>query len=389
MTQTVRDRVGIYVPHGDIPDVRGFSPAIVAWNHGILMRRFEPLFICAREVADRPLSDTRPSICRLSESRLYRRVFRKWTRWDPWPLHRRAASRARGHAAVIWHAHQLEFPVSDFRRAFGRPLPVVVHAHVTAQRFRPERGLADRYLAVSGYVREQMVERLGYPAERVEILPNGVDVDLFAPAGDGEKQALRRRLGLPGDARIVLFAGRKQLVKGFDLFLSVAEALAPKFPDVYWLAVGPEPEDAAREAGFRERLQQRHRLRATGRYRELAELPQTGIADVMRLSDVLFAPSRIETQGMVMIEGLASGLLVISRAVGGILESVRAGETGFLLSPTADIEEAATLLHSVLDRLPDFESMRQAGRADVVRRFSWEGVVARLEDIYQQILERA
>lgn len=133
--------VAIYVPHGDIPDARGFSPAIVAWETGRRLVRFDPLFVCARENLQRPRSETSPFIMRIREGSLYRRFFRKLTRLDPFPFHRRAVFLARGLSPVLWHAHQLEFPVNDFHSALGRRIPVLVHAHVTNQRFHPERGL--------------------------------------------------------------------------------------------------------------------------------------------------------------------------------------------------------------------------------------------------------
>lgn len=379
-------QAAIYVPHGDVPDERGFSPAIVAWQHGKRLRRFTPTFICARENTERPYKEHQPAIFRLHESHLYRRLFRKWTRLDPWPLHQRAAALARRLDPDLWHAHQLEFPVSGFRSSFGRTIPIVVHAHVTSHRFSAERGVADRYLAVSHYVRERMIGTLGYPAERVEVLPNGVDVNLFRPSSPQEKAALRLELGLPGDARIVLFAGRKQTVKGFDLFLAAARVLAPTHDDTYWLAVGPEPADAVREPTYSQRKCLSHALVESGRYLDYPAMRQTDLARLFRASDVLFVPSKIETQGMVMIEGLAAGLVVVSSDVGGVRESITPA-TGFLLRSPEDLDEAVAILSGVLDHLPTLEPISRAARADAVQRFAWDSIVEKLEQIYTQVLE--
>jgi glycosyltransferase involved in cell wall biosynthesis len=379
-------QAAIYVPHGDVPDERGFSPAIVAWQHGKRLRRFTPLFICARENTERPYREHKPAIFRLHEGMIYRRLFRKWTQLDPWPLHRRAAVLARRLAPTLWHAHQLEFPVNSFRSRFGRSIPVLVHAHVTSHRFSTERGVADRYLAVSHYVRERMIETLGYPANRVEVLPNGVDVNLFCPPSLQEKETLRLELGLPVDARIVLFAGRKQAVKGFDLFLAAVRALAPVHDDTYWLAVGPEPADAIREPAYQQRKRLARALTESGRYLDYPAMRHTDLARLFRASDVLFVPSKIETQGMVMIEGLAAGLVVVSSEVGGIRESITPA-TGFLLRSHDDLDEAVATLDGILDRLPTLDPMRRAAREDAVRRFAWDSIVEKLEQIYTQVLE--
>jgi glycosyltransferase involved in cell wall biosynthesis len=380
-------RIGIYVPHGDVPDVRGFSPAIVAWQHALRLRRFEPLLFCANETG-RAAKEAHFGIPihRMRVSRLYRRVFCKWTRWDPLPLHRRVSSPVRRAAIALWHAHQLEFPVADFKRALRKPLPVIVHAHVTAQRYHAERGLAERYLAVSDYVRRTLAEEKGYPPERIAVLPNGVDTNLFRPGDEAERAAIRATLGLPLDAPLVLFAGRKQEVKGFDTFLAAAREILKQPGDAVFLAVGPEPPDARRESSFAQCQALRSELARSPRYRELDALPQDRLAALFRAADILLAPSRTETQGMVMIEGMAAGLIVISSATGGILESIRHGETGLLLDDARDIHAAAKLLDKVLERPGDWVKMATEARLDAQRRFSWEAVVEKLENIYEEVI---
>lgn len=232
-------KVGIYVPHGDVPDARGFSPAIVAWNHATRLTRFGPLVFCGSE-GDRPSQEIVQGIGirRIVVGRLYRRLFQKWTQLDPVPLHRRVAAFVGASDIALWHAHQLEFPVADFRRAVGFPLPVIVHAHVTARRFDPARGVADRYVAVSEYVRHTLANSQGYPPERIEVIPNGVDTSIFRPAPEEEQAAVRDRLGIPREATVVLFAGRRQEIKGFDTFLAAADALVPRSGKLFSSAWG-------------------------------------------------------------------------------------------------------------------------------------------------------
>lgn len=387
MNDLAQPRVGIYVPHGQVPDVRGFSPAIIAWNHAVRLARFEPLVISAAE--DRPCSQTNVegiAIKYLKTSALYRRLFHKWTRLDPLPLHRRAARVARAAHADVFHAHQLEFLVNDFRRAAGFSIPVIVHAHVTARRFDPARGVADRYVAVSEYVRHTLANSQGYPPERIEVIPNGVDTSIFRPAPEEEQAAVRDRLGIPREATVVLFAGRRQEIKGFDTFLAVADALVPRGDNLFFVSIGPEPRDATREPSFPLRQRLREKLRRSGRYLELDPLPHPELATVFRAADVLLAPSRAEPQGMVMIEGMASGLIVISTAVGGIKESIRHGVTGLLLEDAADTATVTHWLEAIVNQPEAFLPMRAAARAEVERRFAWDVVVEKLEALYGSVL---
>lgn len=379
-------KVGIYVPHGEIPDQRGFSPAIVAWNHALRMKRFQPTVLCSAEtqragresVADVP-------VVRLPEGAIYRRIFKKWTRLDPFPLHVRAARLVRGERLAVFHAHQLEVPVTELRRSLRNDCAIVVHAHVTAQRFFKARGTPERYLAVSEYVRDVLVTEKGYPAHLIDVLPNGVDTAAFRPAAPEEREAARRALGLPEDTPLILFAGRKQEVKGFDVFLAVAERILAR-GDVHFLAVGPEPADAPREQSYPARQAARGRLMRTGRYRELDAMPQSALPGLFQAADILFVPSRIETQGMVMIEGMAAGLIVVSSARGGIRESLRHGETGLLLQDPTDTEAATAVIESVLNSPSVWQPMRLAARQAAETRFGWDAIVSRLEGIYGEVL---
>ncbi len=380
-------KAAIYVPHGAIPDRRGFAPAIVAWNHARRLKAVEPVVISAREdySSAHENVDGVP-VYRIAEGRLYRRVFRKLTRFDPYPLHRRAAGIVNRQPVDLFHAHQLEFPVADFRAAVTREIPVIVHAHVTAARFDAARGVAARYLAVSRHVKQKLVTEKNFPAALVEVLPNGVDTALFAPPGREEREALRRAWRVPAGAVVVAFVGRKQEVKGFHVFLQAVERALQARKSLYVIAVGPEPEDSRRERTYALRRDIRERLRAGGAYGEYPAVPHAELAKILKMTDILLAPSLSEPQGMVMLESMACGCVTISSNVEGIRESVTHGETGFLLDRPGDVEEAHARLEQVIVRLDALGELRRAAREAVVSRFDWVAITARLEKIYLDVI---
>jgi glycosyltransferase involved in cell wall biosynthesis len=385
-----RPRAAIYVPHGAVPDQRGFAPAIVAWQFARRLRQIAPCLISAREHyrADFEYIDGIP-VHRIQESRLYRRLFRKATRLDPWPLHRRAARLLERERWDLLHAHQLEFPVADFQRHVRAPRPILLHAHVTTNRFDAARGVAARYIAASGYVRERLIEAQGYPSERVVVVQNGVDTELFAPAEAAERSRLRARWGLPPEAAVLAFVGRKQEVKGFHVFLRTLAALLPRHAELYAIAAGPELDEARRESSYDEREALRATLHASGRLIELPAMPQTALADVLRAADLALLPSQAEPQGLAMIEAMASGCVTISSNVGGIRESIRHGDTGYLLQRADDVDEAIALCEQVLQTSSQWPALRARARADIAARFAWEVVSAKLEALYFEVLRSA
>ena len=218
-----------YTPHGALPDLRGFAPAIVAAEISKRLGFTRNIHVTARE-AGLEAFDIHPElgeIHRIAESRAYVRL-RKLSRFDPAPLHARLAALCQHLSPDLVHAHQIEFPVADFRRRAGHEIPVVVHAH-SVRSWNPELGLADRYIAVSSFTRDSLVER-GFPAERIEVIPNGADTDLFAPADAATRNGLRIALGIPAENFVLAYVGRKQASKGFLTFLQTLQILAARGP---------------------------------------------------------------------------------------------------------------------------------------------------------------
>lgn len=374
-----------YVPHGSVPDIRGFAPSIVAFN---LMRNFKqisPVTICSREtyMENYEVNYEIGPIYRIGEGKLYRRLFRKITKLDPYPLHVRAAKIVRKISPDIFHAHQLEFPVNDFLRRLDRRIPVVIHAHVTDRTFSLKNGCASLYIAVSKYVRDKLLDE-GYPEELIEVIRNGVETDLFKPALSNEKPDIKNFLNIPEDAFVLSFVGRMQEVKGFHIFLGAAEILLSKYPGLYVLAAGPEPDDANKDKSYRSRIDARKRLRAEygHRYREFPNLPHNELANLFKITDISLLPSFAEPQGMVMIESMSSGCITVSSDVGGIKESISHGTTGFLLNKPDNIDEGVQLIEEIIDYPGRYESIKSNARQFVADNFDWRISASKLERLY-------
>lgn len=378
-------KVAIYVPHGALPDKRGFAPAIVAWNHARRLKSVTPLVISAREDYPDALEIVEGiPVYRIGESRLYRRLFRKATRLDPYPLHRRAAKIAGRETPDLFHAHQLEFPVADFVRSLGRRLPMVVHAHAV-RAFDPALGLAEKYIAVSEYTRGLLIER-GYPADRIEVIYNGVDTGIFVPPRDDEKRRLRRELDIAPDARVVCFIGRKQTSKGFHAFLKVTDQLLRRHEDVFAVCAGPALYERDAERGAIKQLLAE--LGANPRFRDFPALQHDKLSSLYKLSDIVLLPTQHggEQHPLVVVEAMASGCLTIATGMAGINETIRHGVTGLLIKNASDLEELVEMTDSSVRNLAAMEAMRKAARDFAVSTFDWNIITRKLERLYLDLL---
>jgi glycosyltransferase involved in cell wall biosynthesis len=115
------------------------------------------------------------------------------------------------------------------------------------------------------------------PLEKVEVLPNGVNTELFSPADAGEREKLRAALRMPPRAVVAAFVGRKQEVKGFYVFLQVVTRALAARKSLYVIAAGPEPEDSRREATYCLRREWRDKLRAGGAFAEYPAMSQAAL----------------------------------------------------------------------------------------------------------------
>jgi D-inositol-3-phosphate glycosyltransferase len=242
---------------------------------------------------------------------------------------------------------------------------------------------ADRLVAMSPAEGRALVDLYGADADRVCVVPPGVDVERFGPR---PLAALRRRHGTEG-RRVVLAASRLERLKGLDLLLEATARLRERggFDDVVVLCAGADSDDGRRESG--------HPEGERGRLEELAGT--LGIAEAVRflgpvdpdelaalyaLADVVAVPSRTETFGLVALEAHASGTPVVACAVGGLVETVADGVTGRLVR-SRDPEEFASALSDVLGN-----PMRRARFGDAAREraaeLGWDRSADRLLTLY-------
>jgi starch synthase len=192
------------------------------------------------------------------------------------------------------------------------------------------------------------------------------------------KEALRAELGLPGVAGepLIGYVGRMTTEKGVDLF---AEAL----PDLVGLgakAVALGTGDRAVEAALAQR-----EAELPGRFRAVLRFDAALARRVYAGVDVLLVPSRVEPCGLVQLYALRYGAVPVVHAVGGLRDTVRDGETGFLFhEPTA-----AALVTTVRRALELFRSRREWSRlreAGMTQDWSWTQSAAAYDTLYRALL---
>jgi teichuronic acid biosynthesis glycosyltransferase TuaC len=248
-----------------------------------------------------------------------------------------AVRRHRGKVDVVlgsW-AYPDGFAAILAARLLGVPCVVKLHGsdiNVMAKLPGPRRLLAwalpqaARVVAVSRALADEVAE-LGVPRDRIAVVMNGVDAELFRPR---DRAAARRELGLPAGP-LALYVGNLKPEKGVHDLMRAWDRVARDLPDAALAIVGGGPERAALEAA----LPPRARL--------CGPQPLAAIPTWLAACDVLVLPSHVEGTPNVVLEALACGRRVVASAVGGVPDVITSQALGTLV-PARDPDQLATAL---------------------------------------------
>lgn len=291
----------------------------------------------------------------------------------------------------IVHTHTGKAGIVGRLAARASRVPIVVHTfhgHVlngywgkakSAAARLVERGLArltDRLIAVSPEVKQDLVAYGVAPAERIDVIPLGLDLAAFLTC-ESRRGSFRAELGIDATTPLVGIVGRVVPIKNHRLFLDAARHVRAREPRACFVVVGDGTIRAELEAHARS-LGLDSRVRFVGWRRDLPAI----YADL----DVLAISSDNEGTPVSAIEAMAARRPVVSTRVGGVPDVIRDGVTGLLVPP----RDAARLGGAIADLLADAATAnRLAGAArDSVRdRYTGPRLVSAIDDLYVDLVQ--
>lgn len=232
----------------------------------------------------------------------------------------------------------------------------------------------DRFIAISQHLLGR-IQALGCPVERAECLPIGV-----APA---DFPFHPRRWQPPEPLRLLTVA-RLEEKKGLEYAIRAVARVIPDFPQVEYHILG--------EGSRRKMLEKLVAdLRVETRVRLPGAASQEQVRDACRQSHVFLLPSVTavsgdeEGQGLVLTEAQCSGMPVLATRHNGFPETIRDGQSGFLV-PERDVEALEERLRYLLTHPAIWPDMGRAGRAWVEEKFDNARLAVALVELYQRIL---
>ena len=218
-------------------------------------------------------------------------------------------------------------------------------------------------VAVSQALKDKL-SALGVERERIQVLRNGVDLELFHPQ---DREALRTELALAGPT--LLSVGNLHAFKGHGV---VIEALS-LLPRCRLVVVGEGPDRAAFEALARQRG-------VSSRVRFVGSLSQQDLRRYYCAADALVLASSREGWPNVLLEAMACGTPVVATRVGGVPEIVTSAEAGLI----ADERSAAALARGITALLSGPRE-RSATRR-YAEQFGWDATTRGQLQLFRQIV---
>ncbi|HTP14168.1 MAG TPA: glycosyltransferase family 1 protein [Bacteroidota bacterium] len=275
----------------------------------------------------------------------------------------------------------LGFAAAKFAQQFHVPIVATYHTHFpTYPRYyhltkfeqltwKISRSLYNGMDRTFVPTRPILDELLAHDIQRLEYLPNGVDVNLFGP--HRRSQEWRSQFD-GGNKPIILFVSRLVWEKDLRVLAGMHELLRSRRNDFVMVIVG----DGHARAELERMMPGAHFL---------GYQSGTTLATSFASSDIFVFPSTTETFGLVTLEAMASRLAPVAAKIGGAEELLEQGKSG-LFSVPFSAEDLARKVESLLDypRFRQSISEQAHGRA---QHYRWEKILGRLFDAYQEVVQ--
>lgn len=272
-------------------------------------------------------------------------------------------------AKVIEHVHDFRYEEPDYNRERG----------VNPSQFRwikQTARLSDRVVVLTQNNRA-FLHRHGIAGEdKIRTVLNGIDV---AQKPQVDTRAVRERLGIGPDKRILLSAARLSKEKNIGLIVKIAQILKSADllgPNILFLIAGDGPERAALEAQVKE-AGLTETVRFTGFYPDVPKL--------LAISEMFLQPTLLELHSITMLEAMAMEVpVLVSRGVGSNDDLISDGKDGFLLNPH-DAKAWAEKISGLLADPIWAEAIGKQGYELVREKCSMQRTVAEFETMYREL----
>jgi glycosyltransferase involved in cell wall biosynthesis len=237
---------------------------------------------------------------------------------------------------------------------------------------------ARKIIAVSHFTKWELTHYYKIPANKIQVIHNGVNINKFKPTAD--KRKAKAELGFNPDDPAIVSVGRLYARKGLFTLIESMPAVTRRFPRAKFIISGKGQSDEMHKlVAHAERLGVRDNIIFTG-YTPDKDLPK-----LYQAADVFAFSTFYEHHPFAVLEALSTGLPVVTTTVGGIPETIKTGTNGLLVKPFHSGQFSDAILR-LLEHPAEAKEMGVKARETVVQELDWRIVVRDAMKVYDQVL---
>jgi len=234
-----------------------------------------------------------------------------------------------------------------------------------------------RVICCSGFMANEVQTALRTPADKVDVIPNGIDTNRFDVLANEDLEDFRAGYATP-DEKILFYVGRVVYEKGVHLLVQAMPTLLGRGRAVKLVVAGTGDH-------LNDVRQQAQMLGVAGSCYFAGFIPDATRDRLFKVADVAVFPSLYEPFGIVALEAMAAGTPVVVSEVGGLTEVVKHGETGVTVYQN-DVPSLVWGIEHTLDH-PDWAQQRAAlAYQVVVEQFNWKAIAVKTNEVYERIV---
>lgn len=235
-----------------------------------------------------------------------------------------------------------------------------------------------RVIACSQYMAWEVQTYFHIPADKVDVIPNGVDTARFDRLRGASLSKFRLHYALP-EEKIVFYVGRVVYEKGLQVLVDAAPKVLADFPQAKFVIAGT----GGMLGELRHRTQERG---LSGKVLFTGFISDEDRDRLLACSSCVVFPSLYEPFGIVALEAMASHAPVVVSAVGGLAEVVTHAETGITTYPGNPDSLAWGILHTLKE--PKWARQRaKVAYGMVVEQYNWARIARQTIEVYERVIE--
>jgi glycogen(starch) synthase len=223
--------------------------------------------------------------------------------------------------------------------------------------------VSQRVICCSRFMQREVIDGFELMPDHVQLIPNGVDVDVWAPIGDQYR------------SRLVLAWGRVQYEKGFQVLAQAIGRLRGRVPGIRCVIAGRGP--------YLPELQSQVDIEGVSDLVHLAGyVTDEELRSLLHEAGCVVIPSLYEPFGIVALESLAANAPTIVARTGGLAEIMEDTEASLMFDP-GNAKELATRIERVLMNSHVSQNMQAQGAEILHARFSWDAIARSTVSAYE------